>query len=83
MKVTALFVTALATLGAASPAPGKPAPPGCTPGTYACTPDTKGWQVCGVDRKWVFAGACPPYTSCVFYKPSKSPYCVPPGFKFP
>ncbi|KAJ4185686.1 hypothetical protein NW767_003084 [Fusarium falciforme] len=77
MKVTAVFVAALATLGAASP------PKGCTPGTYSCTGDAKGWQVCDVTRTWVFAGACPPYTSCIFYKPSKSPYCVPPKFKFP
>jgi hypothetical protein len=47
MKVTAVFVAALATLGAASP------PKGCTPGTYSCTPDTKGWQVCDVTRTWV------------------------------
>jgi hypothetical protein len=30
-----------------------------------------------------FAGNCPPKTGCVFYQPSLSPYCVPPGFKFP
>lgn len=47
MKVTAVFVAALATLGAASP------PKGCTPGTYSCTPDAKGWQVCDVSRAWV------------------------------
>lgn len=47
MKVTAVFVAALATLGAASP------PKGCTPGTYSCTPDAKGWQVCDVTRTWV------------------------------
>lgn len=30
-----------------------PAPKGCTPGTYSCTADLKGWQVCNVDRTWV------------------------------
>ncbi|KAF4982949.1 hypothetical protein FZEAL_1519 [Fusarium zealandicum] len=81
MKVTAIVVAALATLGAASPAPTKPH--GCTPGTYRCTSDAKGWQVCDTSNKWVFAGYCPLKTGCVYYKPSKSPYCVPPGFEFP
>jgi hypothetical protein len=48
MKLTAVFVAALATLGAATPTP-----KGCTPGTYSCTPDATGWQVCNVDRTWV------------------------------
>ena len=30
-----------------------------------------------------FAGSCPPGTGCVFYPPSLSPYCVPPGFVIP
>lgn len=30
-----------------------PAPKGCTPGTYSCMADLKGWQVCNVDRTWV------------------------------
>ncbi|KAF5005666.1 hypothetical protein FDECE_7900 [Fusarium decemcellulare] len=77
MKVSAIFVTALASFGVANAAPK------CKPGTYSCTPDAKGWQVCDVTGKWVFAGICPPKTGCVFYKPSASPYCVPPGFKFP
>ncbi|KAK2473373.1 hypothetical protein H9L39_15548 [Fusarium oxysporum f. sp. albedinis] len=55
---------------------------GCTPGTYSCTADLKGWQVCNVDRTWVFAGACPPNTACLFNKQNGSPYCVPPGFHF-
>ncbi|EKJ70078.1 hypothetical protein HYE67_011227 [Fusarium culmorum] len=59
-----------------------PAPKGCTPGTYSCTADLKGWQVCNVDRTWVFAGACPPKTACLFNKQNGSPYCVPPGFHF-
>ncbi|TXB95420.1 hypothetical protein FocTR4_00016595 [Fusarium oxysporum f. sp. cubense] len=43
-----------------------PTPKGCTPGTYSCTADLKGWQVCNIDRTWV----------------NGSPYCVPPGFHF-
>ncbi|KAH7242837.1 hypothetical protein FSOLCH5_006486 [Fusarium solani] len=72
MKLTAVFVAALATLGAATPTP-----KGCTPGTYSCTPDATGWQVCNVDRTWVVAGACPPETTCAFNKENSSPYCVP------
>ena len=25
----------------------------CTPGTYSCTADKKGWQVCDVSGNWV------------------------------
>ena len=25
----------------------------CTPGTYSCTTDNKGWQVCNVSGDWV------------------------------
>jgi hypothetical protein len=25
----------------------------CTPGTYSCTADSSGWQVCDVSGKWV------------------------------
>ncbi|KAF4333302.1 hypothetical protein FBEOM_12888 [Fusarium beomiforme] len=71
------LLTLMAALAAATPAP-----KGCTPGTYSCTPDLKGWQVCNVDRTWVFAGACPPNTGCLFNKQNSSPYCVPPGFHF-
>ena len=28
----------------------------CTPGTYSCTPDNTGWQVCGVSGNWVVNG---------------------------
>ncbi|CAM1506092.1 Fc.00g057330.m01.CDS01 [Cosmosporella sp. VM-42] len=78
MKFTLAAVLALAACASAAPKP-----KGCTPGTYACTPDALGWQVCNTSRKWVFAGTCPPETSCKFYEPSHSPYCVPAGFKFP
>ena len=30
-----------------------------------------------------FAGSCPPKTVCKFFKPSLSPYCVPPDFTIP
>ncbi|KAJ9419079.1 hypothetical protein QL093DRAFT_2015391 [Fusarium oxysporum] len=76
MKVIPLLTT-MAAITAATPAP-----KGCTPGTYSCTPDLKGWQVCNVDRTWVFAGVCPPKTGCLFNKQNGSPYCVPPGFHF-
>ncbi|KAF5023460.1 hypothetical protein F66182_4505 [Fusarium sp. NRRL 66182] len=81
MKVTALIVAAIASTAAATPLDTTSS--ACKPGTYSCTPDKTGWQICDVTNKWVAAGACPPKTSCVFYPKSKSPYCVPPGFKFP
>ncbi|KAM0293747.1 hypothetical protein ACHAPM_011488 [Fusarium culmorum] len=77
MKTTTLLITALATFGAAAPPVKK-----CTPGTYSCTPDNKGWQVCDVDHTWIFAGICPPKTACLFNKDNGSLYCVPPGFHF-
>ncbi|WXC67280.1 hypothetical protein SNK03_013064 [Fusarium graminearum] len=77
MKVTTLLIAALTTLGAAATPVKK-----CTPGTYSCTPDTKGWRVCDVTHTWVFAGVCPPKTGCLFNTKNGSPYCVPPGFHF-
>ncbi|KIL88046.1 hypothetical protein FAVG1_08929 [Fusarium avenaceum] len=81
MKFTAITIAAIASVAAATPLTTSPS--ACKPGTYACTPDKSGWQVCDVTGKYVAAGLCPPKTSCVFYKKSASPYCVPPGFKFP
>ncbi|KAI1058766.1 hypothetical protein LB507_004125 [Fusarium sp. FIESC RH6] len=52
----------------------------CDPGTYKCS-GTTGWEVCSTSGVWVDAGDCPPGTVCKFFKRSKSPYCVPPGFK--
>lgn len=97
----AITLAALASLAAATPLDASTS--SCKPGTYSCTPDKTGWQVCDVNHKYVVshhrpffymwdkvtdlsskaAGVCPPGTSCVFYKKSASPYCVPPGFKFP
>ncbi|KAJ4060454.1 hypothetical protein NW761_002501 [Fusarium oxysporum] len=77
----AITLAALASLAAATPLDASTS--SCKPGTYSCTPDSAGWQVCDVNHKYVAAGVCPPGTSCVFYKKSASPYCVPPGFKFP
>lgn len=48
----------------------------CHPGTYSCTPDAKGWRVCDVSGHWVYAGACPPKTSCHFNEKNQSPYCI-------
>ena len=99
MKFTAIAIAAIASMAAATPLDTTTS--GCKPGTYSCTPDKTGWQICDVSGKYVVsnniilqpdnkltnmaqaAGACPPKTSCVFYKKSASPYCVPPGFKFP
>jgi hypothetical protein len=45
MKFTAALVAALASVTAAAQA--------CTPGTYACTNDATGWQVCDVSGQFV------------------------------
>ncbi|VUC20888.1 unnamed protein product [Clonostachys rosea] len=59
----------------------------CSPGTYACTYNTKsgapGWKVCNAGGKWEYGEDCPPNTLCKFYEPSKSPYCVPRYYEFP
>ncbi|KAL4730814.1 hypothetical protein ACLX1H_002855 [Fusarium chlamydosporum] len=81
MKFTAIIVATIASLAAATPL--NAAPSKCKPGTYSCTPDKTGWQVCDVSGKYVAAGACPPKTSCVFNVKNGSPYCLPPGFKIP
>ena len=46
MKFTITLMAALASIAAA-------ASKECTPGTYACTSDAKGWQVCDVSGKFV------------------------------
>lgn len=84
------IVALLVSVGLAiSVAPARKPPKGCTPGTYACTGDAKGWMVCNTSRQFVFAGVCPPTTGCRYFPPhvgatpSLSPYCVPPDFKIP
>ncbi|KAM0323701.1 hypothetical protein ACHAQA_008638 [Verticillium albo-atrum] len=51
----------------------------CKPATYSCTVGSygqQGWQVCDVTSKWVYAGDCPPHTSCEFNEVNQSPYCI-------
>ncbi|KAK0730021.1 hypothetical protein B0H67DRAFT_638574 [Lasiosphaeris hirsuta] len=56
---------------------------GCKPATYRCNWKADGWEVCDVSGNWVWGGACAPNDVCKFYKPSGSPYCVPPSFNLP
>ena len=49
MKVFAIVI-ALAAAATAAPTLEARA---CAPGTYSCTTDAKGWQVCDVTGKWV------------------------------
>ncbi|KAI5467933.1 hypothetical protein BGZ63DRAFT_419595 [Mariannaea sp. PMI_226] len=78
MKFSTVIVAAIATFASAEASPNyRP----CTPGTYQCS-QTNGWNVCDTSGRWVNGGTCPPKTVCKFYPPSKSPYCVPPGFQF-
>ncbi|KIL88523.1 hypothetical protein FAVG1_08605 [Fusarium avenaceum] len=69
MKVNAILAAGFVAFGAATPVPKV-----CTPGTYLCTPDTKGWQVYNINRSWLFAGVGPPKTGCLFNKQNGSPY---------
>ncbi|KAF3765551.1 hypothetical protein M406DRAFT_355969 [Cryphonectria parasitica EP155] len=53
-------------------------PPYCTtPGTYSCTPDDRGINVCNAENQLLFNGACPKDTHC---EPIASaggiPFCV-------
>jgi hypothetical protein len=52
MKFTPAIIIALAAAAAAVPDDTNP-PKACTPGTYACTADAKGWQVCDVSGQFV------------------------------
>ncbi|KAG7438746.1 hypothetical protein Forpi1262_v000333 [Fusarium oxysporum f. sp. raphani] len=54
----AITLAALASLAAATPLDASSS--SCKPGTYSCTPDNTGWQVCDVNHKYVAAGLCPP-----------------------
>lgn len=64
MKFTPAVIIALAAVAAAAPddarpptasptASPTPSPAACTPGTYACTADARGWQVCDVSGQFV------------------------------
>jgi hypothetical protein len=35
------------------PQPPQPPVEYCTPGTYSCTPNRRGWRVCGTSHRWV------------------------------
>jgi len=85
MMKAALMTLALAAVAFAVPFDGveERHPAKCTPATYSCTPNNAGWQVCDTSGHWVFGGNCAPPNICVFFQPSLSPYCVPPGFQIP
>jgi hypothetical protein len=51
MKFTAIAIAAIASVAAATPLTTSHS--ACKPGTYACTPDKSGWQVCDVSGKYV------------------------------
>lgn len=55
----------------------------CLPVSYSCADGNAGWLVCNAQGTWTYGGDCPPNTACVFWQPTLSPYCVPPGFQFP
>ncbi|KAH7184076.1 hypothetical protein BKA60DRAFT_503813 [Fusarium oxysporum] len=81
MKFAATIIPVMATFVAAEAASDGNLV-GCQPGTYRCA-GTTGWEVCNTRAVFVNGGTCPPKTVCKFFKPSKSPYCVPPNFEFP
>jgi hypothetical protein len=51
MKFTAIAIAAIASMAAATPLNASPSK--CKPGTYSCTPDKTGWQICDVSGKYV------------------------------
>lgn len=77
MQFLAIITAAFAAVAFAAPAAdadsyGAP----CTPATYSCTNNNAGWQVCNTSGAWVFAGNCPPKTTCHFNYDNQSPYCI-------
>jgi hypothetical protein len=61
MKFTAIAIAAIASMAAATPLDTTTS--GCKPGTYSCTPDKTGWQICDVSGKYVVSKTSSnPYT---------------------
>ncbi|KAM3513168.1 hypothetical protein MY11210_003193 [Beauveria gryllotalpidicola] len=79
MKLHAVLLASLASVGAASPAAesAESAAAKCKPATYRCERSHRAWDVCNSSGEWVFAGLCPPGTVCKFNKQNGSPYCLP------
>ncbi|KAK4447506.1 hypothetical protein QBC34DRAFT_129551 [Podospora aff. communis PSN243] len=71
------FTTVLAFVGIASAGTAAPQGANCwRPGSYTCTPNHRGWQVCSTNYNWVYAGSCGRGQVCKYSTASKSPYCV-------
>jgi hypothetical protein len=51
MKFTAIAIAAIASVAAATPLDASAKH--CKPGTYSCTPDKAGWQICDVTGNYV------------------------------
>jgi hypothetical protein len=51
MKFTAIAIAAIVSVAVATPLDA--ATSKCKPGTYSCTPDKTGWQICDVSGKYV------------------------------
>ncbi|KAK1750203.1 hypothetical protein QBC47DRAFT_407147 [Echria macrotheca] len=75
MKITAILALATAALAAEQVE-------WCKPGTYRCSWDASGWEVCGAGYQWVYAGSCGAGQVCKYWAASQSPYCVPPWYQF-
>ena len=58
MKFTAIAIAAIASMAAATPMDTTTS--GCKPGTYSCTPDKTGWQICDVSGKYVVSNNITP-----------------------
>src|SRR3569833_149276 len=54
----------LALAASAVAAPSEKRTDSCTIGTYACTADNSGIQICNVQGVWELVGACPSGTAC-------------------
>jgi hypothetical protein len=69
-----IAAAALITAVAAVPPP----PPTCEFGTYRCSPDKKGIEICDVTNNWVEVGPCPNGTSCSYLPQNgfELPFCT-------
>ncbi len=76
MKFTTT-VLALATTALAAPSAEK-RDAGCTFGTYECTADYSGIQICNVQGAWELVGGCPTGTSCEYLPQNgfELPFCT-------
>ncbi|KAI1488580.1 hypothetical protein F5X96DRAFT_671516 [Biscogniauxia mediterranea] len=71
---TPLFLAALA-LAAPQDAIRR-SPSQCPSGSYQCSNDLLGWEVCNAHGEWVNAGSCQNQSTCYIHPHNNLPYCT-------